>query len=188
MICEKCGKEFFEDWRKQKCPSKGECRFCSPHCSFSRIMNEHDKKRIKDKLQKYPDKFCPECGKKIDHMSKKCIECSRKERRDNAKWLVKSDTTNEYFRVHSNIKRKENKRWLVEQAGGKCIVCGYDKCQEALDFHHLDETTKKFGITGGIMTSNKETLLEEVKKCILLCARCHREVHVGFIDLKNVNK
>ena len=31
--------------------------------------------------------------------------------------------------------------------GGRCQICGYDKCIEALEFHHLDPTRKDFGIS-----------------------------------------
>ncbi len=59
--------------------------------------------------------------------------------------------------------------------GNRCSICGYDKCSEALEFHHLDPKQKAFSISSN---SNKkwETLEPEIKKCILLCANCHREV------------
>jgi hypothetical protein len=40
-------------------------------------------------------------------------------------------------------RRKQNKLLLVEYKGGKCECCGYDKCIAALEFHHLDPTTKE---------------------------------------------
>ena len=52
MICKKCGKEFFEDWRKYP---KGEARFCSKACSNSRNWSEKDKK-IKPKKRQDPNK------------------------------------------------------------------------------------------------------------------------------------
>lgn len=38
----------------------------------------------------------------------------------------------------TTTQRKERKRKLVELKGGKCEICGYNKCIEALEFHHLD--------------------------------------------------
>jgi len=35
----------------------------------------------------------------------------------------------------------------VEYKGGKCEVCGYDRCADALEFHHNDSIGKKFGIS-----------------------------------------
>lgn len=46
--------------------------------------------------------------------------------------------------------RRRMKQKLVEEAGGKCVMCGYGRCQAALEFHHLDPQTKRFrGGTGG---------------------------------------
>jgi transposase len=41
-------------------------------------------------------------------------------------------------------RRRVVKRVLVEEAGGSCIVCGYSRCQQALQFHHVDPATKRF--------------------------------------------
>lgn len=41
-------------------------------------------------------------------------------------------------------RRRRVKRTLVEEAGGRCVICGYSRCQQALQFHHLDPATKRF--------------------------------------------
>ena len=74
--------------------------------------------------------------------------------------------------------RKKTKELLVEYKGGKCEFCGYDKCIEALEFHHIDETTKEFAISGS--TKSLEKQKKEADKCYMLCANCHRELHSGF--------
>jgi hypothetical protein len=74
--------------------------------------------------------------------------------------------------------RKRTKELLVEYKGGKCEFCGYNKCVEALEFHHIDETTKEFQISGS--TKSLENQKKEVDKCYMLCANCHRELHSGF--------
>lgn len=56
-----------------------------------------------------------------------------------------------------------------------CAVCGYDKCNAALDFHHVNPEDKKFQLT--IDKMSKKDLADEFNKCILLCANCHREIH-----------
>jgi len=171
MICEKCGKEFTEDWRADK---RGECRFCSKGCSNSRnhsvetkqkiskTLNKHINKLIKEK--KIPEKkFCSKCGKKVSHNNKSgfCFDC-RNTSKSNA------DSVREW--------RKRKKFILVEYKGGKCKRCGYDKCIEALEFHHKDPSKKDFGISGKNIRSI-ERCKEEIDKCILLCANCHREIH-----------
>lgn len=82
---------------------------------------------------------------------------------------------------HIKEYRKRVKQELVKYKGGKCQVCGYDKCNEALDFHHLDPKEKDFSLSG--QHKPIELLKKEVDKCVLLCCRCHREVHAGIITL-----
>ena len=51
-------------------------------------------------------------------------------------------------RISKNVAnwRKRNKERMIKCMGGKCQICGYNKCNEALEFHHLDELLKIFGI------------------------------------------
>jgi hypothetical protein len=60
---------------------------------------------------------------------------------------------------------------LTEKMGGKCVKCG---CTEALEFDHIDPTTKSFNISAGYHKP-MEVLEEELAKCQLLCVSCHRE-------------
>lgn len=67
---------------------------------------------------------------------------------------------------------------FVEQRGGKCELCGYDKNYAALTFHHTDPSVKERGLASGIMASNSlETMQREITKCQLLCYNCHAELH-----------
>ena len=83
--------------------------------------------------------------------------------------------------------RKREKIKLVEYKGGKCEKCDYDKCTDALEFHHLDPNEKDFTISG--KSWSFERLKKEVEKCILVCSNCHKEIHseknLVFSDLKN---
>jgi hypothetical protein len=72
--------------------------------------------------------------------------------------------------------RRRNKIKLVEYKGGKCERCGYDKCIDALEFHHLNSDEKDFGLSCGD-TRSFEKLKVEVDKCVMVCANCHREIH-----------
>lgn len=73
-------------------------------------------------------------------------------------------------------RRRKNKLQLVEERGGKCELCGYHRYVGALDFHHRDPKTKKFGIAEKGMTYSLSRLREEAAKCALLCGNCHAEV------------
>lgn len=75
--------------------------------------------------------------------------------------------------------RRRVKRTLVDEAGGKCQLCGYDKCNAALQFHHLDPSLKAFSLSHEGVARNIELARAEARKCALLCANCHAEVEVG---------
>ncbi len=65
---------------------------------------------------------------------------------------------------------------LVNELGGKCSLCGYNKCIAAFDFHHKSDD-KESAVAFLLNHSSKEKTLKEARKCLLLCANCHRELH-----------
>lgn len=71
---------------------------------------------------------------------------------------------------------KDKVRLIKEEYGGKCSRCGYDKCFNALEFHHLDPAQKEFHL-GARRGLNIEALRKELDKCILVCRNCHTEIH-----------
>jgi transposase len=79
--------------------------------------------------------------------------------------------------------RRRTKAKLVAEAGGCCVLCGYDRHQAALHFHHLDPTKKEFHLADMGVTRSIERLRREVEKCVLLCGNCHAEVGAGFTEL-----
>ena len=82
------------------------------------------------------------------------------------------------------VRKRKNARklWALQYLGGQCCVCGYNRCVNALDFHHLDSKQKKFTI-GSNFTYSIENLKIELDKCVTLCSNCHREYHNGYIEL-----
>lgn len=166
MICETCGKEFNEDWRKDRQSRKTPCRFCSRTCSNTKIHSDETKAKIKKTMTKYELRYC-KCGKQLNHKNKSgiCIDCQ-----------PPAKTRYEHVKEH----RKNRKALLVNHLGGKCIKCGYDDCIEALEFHHLDPTQKDFTISDSNKTRTLEQVIAEIEKCVLLCCRCHVEVHYNL--------
>lgn len=81
------------------------------------------------------------------------------------------------YTYYNAEKRKRYKKELVEYKGGKCEICGYDKCISALEFHHVDEDKKEFSISESSFSIGMDSLKKEADKCILVCANCHREIH-----------
>lgn len=78
-------------------------------------------------------------------------------------------------------RRKKIREMAVSYKGGQCERCGYRRCLEALDFHHLDPAQKDFGISSRGYTRSWDKVREELDKCIMLCANCHREAHAGYV-------
>ena len=78
--------------------------------------------------------------------------------------------------------RRRRKINLIQVLGGKCQICGFDAFPDALEFHHEDPNQKDYGLASKGTCHKIETDLEEVKKCFLLCANCHRGVHCGYYE------
>lgn len=135
---------------------------------------------------------CLVCKKSIEHKSKVSIYCGKS---CAAKNRLKTDN---FCKYHKDVKiirtksgrrsckkcnnisscnaRRKTKEKLIDFHGGKCSRCGYSKCKRALDFHHQDPKTKSFNISSFARTASYKKLLEESKKCELLCSNCHREI------------
>jgi transposase len=80
-------------------------------------------------------------------------------------------------------RRRQVKRLLIAECGGGCLLCGFAEYDGALQFHHVDPTTKAFQIGGRGLTRSLEVLRTEVRKCVLLCANCHAMVEAGVATL-----
>ncbi|MCX5686832.1 MAG: hypothetical protein NTW09_05195 [Candidatus Omnitrophica bacterium] len=74
-------------------------------------------------------------------------------------------------------RRKKIRQMAVDYKGGKCEVCGYNRCIDALEFHHKDLIDKKFGISEKGYTRSWKDVVKELGKCTIICANCHRELH-----------
>ena len=79
--------------------------------------------------------------------------------------------------------RRKVKARLVLEAGGRCVLCGYDRHVGALHFHHRDPSQKLFSVAQNGGTRALETVRAEARKCVLLCANCHAEVEGGIATL-----
>jgi len=97
--------------------------------------------------------------------------------------ILKKKLNDRHYKKHKNDIYKRKKEWiriktleLKNMLGGKCSKCGYNKCIQALEFHHMG-VDKEGHITKIIKNSSRQKALKEVKKCILVCANCHRELH-----------
>lgn len=167
-ICAVCGKEF-EAIRSTK-------KYCSQECNNKarRIRyaeNKSKPKTIYEKANNCPKRQCLICGKVFKpktaaaNQRQCCYDCM-----PDGTQLVRSQFLN----------------LLRKQRGGKCERCGYDTYLGALDFHHINQTEKDFTI--GNRDFRLKDCIEESKKCVLLCANCHREIHANLWDLSELKK
>lgn len=86
----------------------------------------------------------------------------------------------EYLKKAVAERRRTLKLRAVSLMGGKCMLCSYDTHVSILDFHHVDPTTKSFGISSGGFSRSWDSIYLEIQKCILVCANCHREIENGL--------
>ena len=140
---------------------KSSKKYCSKKCE-----NKARQLRIK---QPKEEKICPICGKHFEPLTpaanqrKCCYECH-----PNGTTLTRGKMLELVRKLH----------------GGKCVRCGYDAYTGALEFHHIDPNQKDFTISND--RAKLEESIEESKKCVLLCANCHREIHAGLFDISEV--
>lgn len=138
--------------------TKGSIKTCG--CGINPTDNQNQITTFKTKQTK----ICPICGKEFfvegfGQVSRKyCFDCSPSGNNPVPKF-------------------KAMKKRIVEMMGGQCEICGYNRCLDALEFHHKDPSQKEFQICTSGGCASFERTLEEAKKCRLLCANCHREEH-----------
>lgn len=76
---------------------------------------------------------------------------------------------------YKQARQKAIKKALVKALGGKCQKCNNEFPLCVYDFHHLEE--KSIDPSYAIASRSIEQIAEEISKCILLCANCHRIEH-----------
>lgn len=109
-------------------------------------------------LKKFPDghqTHCRACSRdyylanKVNHY-KNVAEGKRRRREDNRRWILT------YFLTHP------------------CVDCG-EKDPDVLDFDHV-RGTKRGNVSHMTFDVSLETLKQEVSKCDVRCASCHRKI------------
>jgi len=166
-ICLKCKNKFPNRYtlsgKIRNLQNRKFCLKCSP-------FKSHNTKDIRIHPKTIGDnKTCPKCLKIFSNSS------------ENFYYKNSSHTSlGSYCKKCSNqetIRRQRNwKIKCIEHKGGKCLLCGYYKHLEALDFHHLDPSKKEISLSQARMASF-EKIKTELNKCILVCSNCHREIH-----------
>lgn len=113
-----------------------------------------------DEVKGAPTSYCSECRK----------EHGRKRMR--AKYAEERD---EITRLRNKMRSR-----ALNELGGKCSHCGYDRYENALNFHHVDPSQKKFNPVRVFDPRYKAYGdMSEINKCALLCMNCHIALHAG---------
>lgn len=81
-----------------------------------------------------------------------------------------------------HLRWKDRKRKAVDLLGGKCCKCDYNKNLAALEFHHKNKNNKKYD-WAKLQRRKWNDIIKELKKCILLCSNCHKELHFPGLNL-----
>lgn len=161
-ICKNCKKEFprlyvDDNGKRIDLRRREYCLECNP---LGERRFWRGKKVGSTNRHKKVEGICKTCKKTYQGVSRN-LECSTCRNRE------------------SRQKRKEKSYAIL---GGKCKVCGYNKCIEAFDIHHTNEDNKTltFASSWGL---SWEKLEKELDQCMLLCSNCHRELHAGLINI-----
>lgn len=93
-----------------------------------------------------------------------------------------------YHKKHYNINKEKYiknagdyrinmAKWFAEEKKKlKCENCGENRYW-LLDFHHNDPKEKDVEVSRLVNRCNRNKIIEEMAKCAVLCANCHRDFH-----------
>lgn len=175
------GKSYGEIKKELNC-SKATISFHCKNEALNNIGLDQSKKLKKEEIDKLKDFYKTHTIKETS-VEFEVSETTVKKYVENKRFVYDTDDDKRkanYRRVKSF--RNRLKERAVEYKGGKCVLCGYNRCIKSFDFHHLDPKEKDFTI-GSNSSISWDKLKIELDKCVLLCANCHREVHAGYTKL-----
>ena len=121
---------------------------------------------------------CYECNP--SHLDNRYTKSEKEaiRRKSKTKYLGIIGKSYKYDRKSTKYRNK-CKSDLCNMYGGKCSVCGCRRHQSVYDFHHENPNNKEFSLSG-IHVIN-DMILNEIDKCIMVCANCHAEIHEMMI-------
>lgn len=111
-------------------------------------------------------------NKLIGKLQSNCRDCQK---------IMKDNhyNSNKDWYMKRNLERRNSYReWFSKfKSTLKCSYCG-ENHPSTLDFHHEDPNEKEYEISVMVHNSHHiDKILEEITKCIVLCANCHRKIH-----------
>lgn len=118
-------------------------------------------------------KICVRCASSVAHTKSYCKPCAA---------IVQKEHYHASEARRASVKRR---RANVKLANKKFInrykaFCGCQHCGEkdpvVLDLHHTDPEVKESTLAA-LIGCSREAIKLEIRKCIVLCANCHRREH-----------
>ena len=140
--------------------------YCKHHWAKFRYSGELEK------LPPQEPKFCSISGCNEKHSAKGFCQKHYREYKVNKNPMVYKNIEN-IRTARARLHKKE----IVKMMGGGCVLCGYNKNIAALDFHHLDPSQKDYSPRGLMRKKSIDEIMNEIRKCILVCKNCHAEIH-----------
>ena len=92
------------------------------------------------------------------------------------------EATRRYYESHNNeylarnrLKKAAIRDWIIEQKDRPCMDCGHTYPHYVMDFDHREDEEKLYEPTRLYVMQSWKKAREEVEKCDVVCANCHRE-------------
>ena len=154
-------------------------------CSLRRCVNPSHASAVLRGVQAYkkwgmhPPEYCQRghewsifnTGKQ--RSGRLCLACDRDNKRINQeRWRVENPERERDVR-----RARKDRKWdWVRSRKGACVKCG-ESDPACLDFHHRDGDEKQANLAVVGASWSQARLEEELAKCDVLCANCHRKLH-----------
>lgn len=167
--CKKCGNKFpsweWVDGKKRVYSSRKFCFECSPYGVHNTRDLTAETKKNKSNVYK---RLCKTCGKEYNAQNRKDAQC---------------------YSCYFKRREKQITKKVQGLVGTSCWLCGCNRYWGNLNFHHINPDNKLFGLTTRELVGHRwEKVTAEIGKCVLLCCRCHGEVHGGLIPEKEIKR
>ena len=120
---------------------------------------------VEKALEDFPYK-----NKELGIRNSVCKVCQRQYKKDHY------NNNKEAHYNRNNITQQKIRNYVDSVKYSGCFMCN-ETFKQCLEFHHLDSSTKEGNISQLISRGSLIKVQEEIEKCVILCANCHRKVH-----------
>ncbi|HDZ25094.1 hypothetical protein LCGC14_0359420 [marine sediment metagenome] len=150
-------------------------KYCNSRC-------KHNMSRVKRRRSRWyvGSRICLLCKKEFEPKRKDACICYRDSCRA-------KDTPKSRAKARAEANKIGWEKIIIEKGMNKCSNCGYNKYFGVIDFHHVDSKGSSDLISYIIKCIPTPKRVDELDKCVALCANCHREKHIEEGTVGNFN-